>query len=656
MAAVKDSITGLYITYFNRAPDASGLAYWEAQAAAQGNTAALFGISSAFSQNSVAVTNYPSSLTNTQFVQQVYGYALNRGSAVPSGITSIGPIDAAGQTFWEGRLASGLSRSDMMVEFINAVLDYSGTDPSGLEAQKMIQNKVAVGKAFADAGNKSNVVLDNAGNPDTTSAVYIASQAVMNGVTGTLTAVEQSAKVANATSTVNALAASVYSVFAQQTSTDEGTAATFKLNTTNVANGTVVNYTLSGTGIDANDVTGGLTGSVTVNNNTATITVNLAQDQVAESNETLNIAINGQTLSPSSVSSTIINDTTGQIILTTGTSQVVNNIGASVPVKVEGDQTTGVTLNVTNAATNPNDALSVTLDKAGDATATSIVKVDNITSNGLETLNIVSSGVSGNIADNQYYTTPRDTGLADNNVISSLSGLSTSNVSQINISGASDLSLITGAINKSINISAATATGNLFINAANNTNSTTITGGSGADTLWGSTSAADTINGGDGDDVIRGGHGGDTLNGGAGNDVYAFYPGTGVDDSKIITLTSFDKVTVTSGDGFYNTDQNMTVGTFTAGIQNTAAINTAQDLLSALTQVVNAASTPLVKNSGYLVAITDSSALYNGTYLVIESGLNLGAVDVDDTVMQLIGITGTAAITADASGSLILSF
>ena len=387
MAAVKDSITGLYITYFNRAPDASGLAYWEAQAAAQGNTAALFGISSAFAQNSVAVTNYPSSLTNAQFVQQVYGYALNRGSAVPSGITSIGPIDAAGQTFWEGRLASGLSRSDMMVEFINAVLDYTGTDVNGLQAQQMIRNKVAVGQAFA-ASNNSNVVLDNAGNPDTASAVYTASKDVMNGVTGTLTAAEQSAKVAAATTTVNALASSAYSVFAGQTSANEGATATFKLNTTNVANGTVVNYTLSGTGIDASDVTGGLTGSVTVNNNTATISVALAADSTTEGSETISVAINGQTLQSASTPTTIITDTSTSpagkaFTLTTGADTAPTTSGTG------GDDTYSGPINSWSAFDEidgglGNDTMTVITDQLAAPAATKVT--------GIETLKISTTG------------------------------------------------------------------------------------------------------------------------------------------------------------------------------------------------------------------------------------------------------------------------
>jgi hypothetical protein len=182
---VRNSITGLYITYFNRAPDKSGLAYWEAQALANGDSKALYDISAAFALNSAAITNYPSSMSNSQFVTQVYNYALSRPTP-----------DAAGKTYWEGRLAVGVSRSNMMVEYINAVLYYNAaTDTTStatekqaaLDAQTMIQNKVAAGIFFATnvlgANDKSNVPVDASGHPITTSAQYAASQDIMVDVT-----------------------------------------------------------------------------------------------------------------------------------------------------------------------------------------------------------------------------------------------------------------------------------------------------------------------------------------------------------------------------------------------------------------------------------------------------------------------------------------
>ncbi len=81
-------------------------------------------------------------------------------------------------------------------------------------------------------------------------------------------------------------------------SVNEGATATFTLNTSNVADGTVIAYALSG--INAADVVGGLlTGTATVTGNVATVNVALANDNTTEGAETLTLtaALGAQSLS-----------------------------------------------------------------------------------------------------------------------------------------------------------------------------------------------------------------------------------------------------------------------------------------------------------------------------------------------------------------------
>lgn len=95
-----------------------------------------------------------------------------------------------------------------------------------------------------------------------------------------------------------------YALAAASTSYNEGSTAVFNLTTTNVADGTVVNYTISGTGITAADTTAGsLTGTATVNSNKATINIALANDNATEGAETLKVTVN--TVS----ATTTVNDT-----------------------------------------------------------------------------------------------------------------------------------------------------------------------------------------------------------------------------------------------------------------------------------------------------------------------------------------------------------
>ncbi len=110
-----------------------------------------------------------------------------------------------------------------------------------------------------------------------------------------------------------------YAIAAGAGSNNEGTTASFTVTTTNVSNGTVLNYTLSGTGITAADVTGGaLTGSVTINNGTGTISVPLAADLTTEGDETLTVTVNGKTAS-TTIKDTSVASGVKTVDLSTGT-------------------------------------------------------------------------------------------------------------------------------------------------------------------------------------------------------------------------------------------------------------------------------------------------------------------------------------------------
>ncbi len=115
----------------------------------------------------------------------------------------------------------------------------------------------------------------------------------------------------------------------------------------------------------------------------------------------------------------------------------------------------------------------------------------NLKSDGLETLNIVSSGVSGNTA-----------AASDDNVISSLSNLSTSNVNTVNVSGASDITITTGNIARTVNFNASTATGNVKIDATAHTGVIGLQGGAGADKLYVNSTKSDVLSGGAGNDTL----------------------------------------------------------------------------------------------------------------------------------------------------------
>jgi hypothetical protein len=82
-------------------------------------------------------------------------------------------------------------------------------------------------------------------------------------------------------------------VISGNSTVSEGQSLTLTINAEGVANGTVIPYTLSGTGVTSGDITGGLSGSFTVNNGQGSITITTTLDRVTEGSEQLLVTLGG---------------------------------------------------------------------------------------------------------------------------------------------------------------------------------------------------------------------------------------------------------------------------------------------------------------------------------------------------------------------------
>ena len=103
-----------------------------------------------------------------------------------------------------------------------------------------------------------------------------------------------------------------YSVVSSADVINEGDSVTFTINTVNVSNGTTLYWTLSGTGITLEDLDGSETsGSVTINNSTASVTIRTGLDSQVETNETLIFNLRKKSINGTIVASasTLINNT-----------------------------------------------------------------------------------------------------------------------------------------------------------------------------------------------------------------------------------------------------------------------------------------------------------------------------------------------------------
>lgn len=121
-----------------------------------------------------------------------------------------------------------------------------------------------------------------------------------------------------------------YALTPPATSINEGATATFSLATTNVAVGTVLNYTLSGTGITTADVTpASLSGTVTVTGATTSVPVNIAADVTTEGTETLTMTIMGSAANVTVNDTSLTGGTAATTVLPVGTTTTVTATAAA---------------------------------------------------------------------------------------------------------------------------------------------------------------------------------------------------------------------------------------------------------------------------------------------------------------------------------------
>lgn len=180
---VKQEVAALYSAIFNRAPDQAGLEFW-VNAIEGGDS--LVQAAEGFTQHPVFAETY-AGMSDSQFVQQLYVNILG------------GAGDANGIAFWTEKLASGVSKGQVVAEFVSgaltidldALLDSGELSQADYDAavvrQNSITNKADAGVYFADTfGAASNL----SASTDTTTKeglesdpVYLASRAAIAGVT-----------------------------------------------------------------------------------------------------------------------------------------------------------------------------------------------------------------------------------------------------------------------------------------------------------------------------------------------------------------------------------------------------------------------------------------------------------------------------------------
>lgn len=172
--AQQDQIAQLYVSLFDRAPDAGGFAGW-VESLSKGTS--LDVIAQDFYLSPEGQATYSRALTNQQFVEAFYTKFLGRNL-----ITE----DQGGITYWVGRLGeTGATQGAIVAEIIKNIVNYTGTDPVVLASKAIIDAKVAVGEHYALVLN-GGVTGAAAAVDGVTDAATAAAKIADLGVSGTI--------------------------------------------------------------------------------------------------------------------------------------------------------------------------------------------------------------------------------------------------------------------------------------------------------------------------------------------------------------------------------------------------------------------------------------------------------------------------------------
>ncbi|MBI5923661.1 MAG: DUF4214 domain-containing protein [Betaproteobacteria bacterium] len=129
----------LYVAFFNRVPDADGLAYWIDRMSG-GMT--IDQIADSFYDAGIehsTVTGYSANMSNQDFIDMVYKNALGRSSGA----------DAEGREYWNGMLTGGqATHGSLVTDILDSAHTFKGSAAYGWVAD-LLDNKIAVSNKFA---------------------------------------------------------------------------------------------------------------------------------------------------------------------------------------------------------------------------------------------------------------------------------------------------------------------------------------------------------------------------------------------------------------------------------------------------------------------------------------------------------------------------
>lgn len=351
--ALSDDVQKLYIAYFNRPADVTGLAYWVDQATKNGGSTAA--VANAFSASAEYKAIY-AGLSSAQIINTIYQNLFGRG-AEPAGL-SYWALRLDNGTFNIGNIAlsvmQGAQNADATAVASKATAAAAFTNGLTTSAQILAYSgdaANAVAKTWL-AGVVDATTLTTAQGSLTTTIGNITNTTVANGQTFTLTTGIDSLTGTTGNDTFNAPAGT----FGSLDSVDGGTGTADTLNiaataafstpvNTNVKNVEVINLSDSTGGVTFNTSTG-YTGLTTLNVNNAAGAANITTAGTT--------AVTVTNSTPGGAATTVNGGTSASVTVTSAGSTAVAGATSAdtVTVGTTTAPTGAITVSVANALVN----------------------------------------------------------------------------------------------------------------------------------------------------------------------------------------------------------------------------------------------------------------------------------------------------------------
>jgi len=197
-----------------------------------------------------------------------------------------------------------------------------------------------------------------------------------------------------------------YAIGKSLSAVNEGSSVTFTLSTTNVVNGTIIPYVITGVSL-ADLASGALTGNFTLSGNRAIATITLAADALTEGSETMTVSLSSGVAS----ASVVVNDTSRTPHYTLTSSTALVNEGSSVTFTLS-------TANVANGTVLPyvisgissgdlsSGSLTGSFTVFNDSASTSITLANDVLTEGTETATLSTAVGSVTVTVNDTSRAP----------------------------------------------------------------------------------------------------------------------------------------------------------------------------------------------------------------------------------------------------------